>query len=403
MLLYSLLISFALTIFYVSILWAYKNEWQDIQETGEQPATGSTTISIIIPARNEAKNIFNILHDIFEQNYPAELFEVIVIDDHSDDETYAISSSFAERHPHFKTLKLSELTEVNGTETAYKKRAIEAAVKSATGTLIITTDADCRVQKTWLQHIAAFYEKEKCKLIAAPVCFYGVGGRFQQFQALDFCGMQAITGASLSMGMFNMANGANLAYEKEAFLKVNGYQDIDKKASGDDMLLVYKIAEQYPEQVKFLKDKLAVVYTKPTETINEFLQQRFRWTSKSRSYQDKRITGILGLVYLFVLSIWLNALYFIGKLIYSSIFPDRTLEGFLNFLPALILLLMTIFQIICKSIIDYYFLKSASTFFKRQDLMKSFFTSELLHIWYIPFVGTFGNILQYKWKGRKLN
>ncbi len=403
MLLYSLLISFALTIFYVSILWAYKNEWQDIQETGEQPATGSTTISIIIPARNEAKNIFNILHDISEQNYPAELFEVIVIDDHSDDETYAISSSFAERHPHFKTLKLSELTEVNGTETAYKKRAIEAAVKSATGTLIITTDADCRVQKTWLQHIAAFYEKEKCKLIAAPVCFYGVGGRFQQFQALDFCGMQAITGASLSMGMFNMANGANLAYEKEAFLKVNGYQDIDKKASGDDMLLVYKIAEQYPEQVKFLKDKLAVVYTKPTETINEFLQQRFRWTSKSRSYQDKRITGILGLVYLFVLSIWLNALYFIGKLIYSSIFPDRTLEGFLNFLPALILLLMTIFQIICKSIIDYYFLKSASTFFKRQDLMKSFFTSELLHIWYIPFVGTFGNILQYKWKGRKLN
>jgi biofilm PGA synthesis N-glycosyltransferase PgaC len=403
LLLYSLLISFALTIFYVSILWAYKNEWEDIQETGEQPATGSVTISIIIPARNEAKNIFNILHDISEQNYPAELFEVIVIDDHSDDETYAISSTFAKRHPHFKTLKLSVLTEVNGTETAYKKRAIEAAVKSATGTLIITTDADCRVQKTWLQHIAAFYEKENGKLIAAPVCFYGVGGRFQQFQALDFCGMQVITGASLSMGMFNMANGANLAYEKEAFLKVNGYQDIDKKASGDDMLLVYKIAQQYPEQVKFLKDKLAVVYTRPTETLSEFLQQRFRWTSKSRSYQDKRITAILGLVYLFVLSIWVNALYFIGKLIYSSIFPDRTLEGFLNFLPALILLLMTIFQIICKSIIDYYFLKSASTFFRRQDLMKSFFTSELLHIWYIPFVGTFGNILQYKWKGRKLN
>lgn len=403
MLLYSLLISFALTIFYVSILWAYKNEWEDIQETGEQPATGSVTISIIIPARNEAKNIFNILHDISEQNYPAELFEVIVIDDHSDDDTYAISCAFAETHPQFKIVKLADLLEQADIKSAFKKRAIEAAVKSATGTLIITTDADCRVQKTWLQHIAAFYEKENGKLIAAPVCFYGVGGRFQQFQALDFCGMQAITGASLSMGMFNMANGANLAYEKEAFLKVNGYQDIDKKASGDDMLLVYKIAQQYPEQVKFLKDKLAVVYTKPTETINEFLQQRFRWTSKSRSYQDKRITAILGLVYLFVLSIWVNALYFIGKLIYSSIFPDRTLEGFLNFLPALILLLMTIFQIICKSIIDYYFLKSASTFFRRQDLMKSFFTSELLHIWYIPFVGTFGNILQYKWKGRKLN
>lgn len=403
MLLYSLLISFALTIFYVSIMWAYKNEWEDLRET-EAPAqaAGTTTISIIIPARNEAKNIFNILHDISEQTYPAASFEVIVIDDHSDDDTHRISSSFAEHHPQFKTFRLSDLLAEADIKSAYKKRAIEAAVKLASGTLIITTDADCRVQKTWLQQIASFYEKEKCKLIAAPVCFYGVDGRFQQFQALDFCGMQAITGASLSMGMFNMANGANLAYEKEAFLQVNGYQDIDKKASGDDMLLVYKIAHQYPEQVKFLKDKLAVVYTKPCESINEFLQQRFRWTSKSRSYQDKRISLILGLVYLFVLSIWLNALYFIGKLIYSSIFPDRTLEGLLNFLPALMLLLMTIFQIICKSIIDYNFLKSASSFFKRQDLMKSFFTSELLHIWYIPFVGTFGNILQYQWKGRKL-
>lgn len=402
MLLYSLLISFALTIFYVSIMWAYKNEWEDLKETEDLPQSSGTNISIIIPARNEAKNIFNILHDISEQNYPAELFDVIVMDDHSDDDTYTISSSFAEKHPQFRIFKLADLIEQAGIKSAYKKRAIEAAVKLASGTLIVTTDADCRVQKTWLQHIAAFYEKEKCKLIAAPVCFYGVDSRFQQFQALDFCGMQAITGASLSMGMFNMANGANLIYEKEAFLKVNGYQDIDNKASGDDMLLVYKIAQQYPEQVKFLKDKLAVVYTKPCDTVNEFLQQRFRWTSKSRSYQDKRITLILGLVYLFVLSIWLNALYFIGKLTYSSIFPDRTLEGFLNFLPAIILLLMTIFQIFCKSIIDYSFLKSASSFFKRQDLMKSFFTSELLHIWYIPFVGTFGNILQYKWKGRKL-
>jgi cellulose synthase/poly-beta-1,6-N-acetylglucosamine synthase-like glycosyltransferase len=239
-------------------------------------------------------------------------------------------------------------------------------------------------------------------LIAAPVGYYNEHTKFQHFQALDFCGMQAITGASLSLGMFNMANGANLAYEKQAFLDVNGYQDIDQKASGDDMLLVYKIAQKFPDKIKFLKNKAAIVLTEPMHTLNDFLQQRFRWTSKSTSYQDKRITAILGLVYLFVLSIWLNALYFIGKSIYSIIFPTHTIIGLIDFLHVFFTLLMLIFQVVCKTLVDYQFLKSASAFFNRHDLMKSFFISELFHIWYIPFVGTFGNILKYKWKGRTL-
>ena len=137
-------------------------------------------------------------------------------------------------------------------------------------------------------------------------------------------------------------------------------------------------------------------------SLHDFLQQRFRWTSKSASYQDKRITLILGLVYLFVSSIWINALLFFGNLLYSSIFPDHTLIALLNFLPVFLYLLMLIFQVLCKTIIDYHFLKSASAFFNRHDLMDTFYSSELLHIWYIPFVGTLGNILHYKWKGRKL-
>jgi cellulose synthase/poly-beta-1,6-N-acetylglucosamine synthase-like glycosyltransferase len=214
--------------------------------------------------------------------------------------------------------------------------------------------------------------------------------------------MQAITGASLSLGMFNMANGANLAYEKQAFIDVSGYQDIDKKASGDDMLLVYKIAEKFPEKVRFLKNKAAIVLTEPMHTLQDFLQQRFRWTSKSTAYQDKRITAILGIVYLFVLSIWLNALYFIGKSTYSILFPTRTIIGLIDFLPVFFVFIMLCFQVVCKTIVDYQFLQTASAFFNRHDLMKSFITSELYHIWYIPFVGTLGNILKYKWKGRKL-
>lgn len=380
----------------------YKNEWNDLKETDELAETVSTFISVIIPARNEAQNINNILNDIFQQNYPSDLLEVIVIDDNSEDNTYDICLQLAKNNTLLTVYKLNDLIEDKST-TAYKKRAIEASVHKANGTLIVTTDADCRVQKNWLRSIATFYEKEKPTLIAAPVCFQNDKTRFEKFQTLDFCGMQAITGASLNMEMFNMANGANLAYEKQAFIDVEGYQHIDAKASGDDMLLVYKIAQRFSENVRFIKNKNAIVYTEPQRSLDDFLQQRFRWTSKSRSYQDRRITVILGLVYFFVLSIWMNAFYFIGRATYSIIFPDKTLIALLNFLPAFLYLFMSILQIICKFFIDYFFLKSASVFFNREDLMKTFVISEFYHIWYIPFVGTFGNILQYKWKGRKLS
>lgn len=397
-----LFLSFLLTIFYVSIMWTYKNEWENIEEVHFLNEHPGTSVSIIIPARNEAAAISHLLDDISHQAYPAELMEVIIVDDFSEDNTYEICRQYATQFSYIKVYKLQDILALNTSTEAYKKKAIEAAVKLAKGQLIITTDADCRLQRHWIHSIVSSYEKEKCALIAGPVGFYNDKSRFQHFQALDFCGMQAITGASINMEMFNMANGANLAYEKQAFLDVNGYQDIDKQASGDDMLLIYKIAQRYPDSVRFLKNKAAIVLTEPTHTLQDFLQQRFRWTSKSTSYQDKRITVILGLVYLFVLSIWINALLFFGSLLYSSIFPDHTLIALINFLPVFLYLLMLIFQLLCKSIIDYHFLKSAAAFFNRHDLMKSFYSSELLHIWYIPFVGTFGNILQYKWKGRKL-
>lgn len=398
-----LFISLLLTIFYVSIMWTYKNEWNEIEEIHLLSENSSTSVSVIIPARNEAANIGNLLHDITQQIYPVKLTEVIIIDDFSEDNTYEICRQYAAQFEHIKIYKLQEIIPDNTPTEAYKKKAIEAAVNLAKGQLIITTDADCRLQQHWIHSIVSFYEKEKCALIAAPVGYYQEKTRFQHFQALDFCGMQAITAAMLNMEIFNMANGANLAYEKQAFLDVNGYQDIDKKASGDDMLLVYKIAKHFPDKIRFLKNKAAIVLTEPMHTLSDFLQQRFRWTSKSTSYQDNRITIILGLVYLFVSSIWINSLMFFGNLLYSTIFPNHTLIALINFLPVFLYLLMLMFQLVCKTIIDYHFLKTASAFFNRHDLMETFYTSELLHIWYIPFVGTLGNILKYKWKGRKLS
>lgn len=397
-----LIISFLLTVFYISIMWMYKNEWEETNEIHVLNENPETSVTIIIPARNESKNIGNLLQDISQQIYPASLIETIVIDDYSEDDTFQICQKYTQEFNNIRVFKLSELLPDSEQTVSYKKKAIEQAVRLANGKLILTTDADCRLQQHWVHSIVSFYEKEKCALIAAPVGYYKEKSRFQHFQALDFCGMQAITAAMLRMEIFNMANGANLAYEKQVFIEVNGYRDIDQKASGDDMLLVYKIAQQFPEKVRFLKNRAAIVLTEPAQTFKAFLQQRFRWTSKSTSYQDKRMTLILGLVYFFVLSIWINATLFFGALLHVAFLSNKTILVFINFLPALLYLLMLIFQVACKSAVDYLFLKSAAAFFNRNDLMKTFASSEFLHIWYIPFVGTLGNILSYNWKGRKL-
>ena len=367
-----------LTIFYCCLMLFYRQSWLGIPVAKISGTSPATKVSIIIPARNESENIGRLLRDIQRQDYPEDLLEVIVVDDHSEDTTFEIASSF-----HVKVFKLEDLLMDAEPSEVYKKRAIELAVQQASGKLIITTDADCRMEPDWIKSMVTCYERSSYKLIAAPVVLEQDDTLFENFQVLDFCGMQAITGASLQNGLYNMANGANLAFEKEAFLQVNGYKGIDTKASGDDMLLVYKIAQQYPGAVHFLKSKEAIVRTAVMHSFADFLQQRFRWTSKSGSYQDKRMTLILGLVYLFVLTILINLSY--------AITTSYSMAWAVFFL-----------QLILKSVVDYIFLQSAASFFDRNDLMRTFITSELLHCWYIVFVGTLGNIFPYTWKGRKL-
>lgn len=397
-----LFIVFVLLVVYIGIMWTYKNQWEELKETHDLKEDCTTKVSVIIPARNEAQHIAKILTDITDQLYPTALTEIIVVDDFSEDDTVEIAMRFAKDFNQVRVLQLKD-TMQNDPQHAYKKRAIEYGISNAQGDLILTTDADCRLQKHWLHSIVSFYEKEKCALIAAPVGFYNEQTRFQHFQALDFCGMQAITGASVNMKLYNMANGANLAFEKQAFDAVNGYKGIDQKASGDDVLLMYKVAEKYPGKVRFLKNRVAIVLTYPMDTMSDFLQQRFRWTSKAGHYQDKRISFILLAVFLFVWSIWINFFLVFGRLIYYKIYPDPTISALFEFLNVLLIFVVLLIQIAGKSIVDYFFLQSATLFFNRHDLMKSFLYSQLLHIWYIPFVGTLGLILPYHWKGRKLN
>lgn len=369
-----------ITMAYCALMLNYWWNWRRYPETKFKETLFTTKVSVIIPARNEANNILNILSDLKDQYYPANLLEIIVVDDSSTDNTAELvqKASFIK----VQLLALNTFFDNNGNVLKLKKKAVETAVNIAKGDLIMVTDADCRLPSNWIAQFVAAYQHKKPALIAGPVLFDPANSLFDKFQALDFIGMMAITVAYINKGVYNMCNGSNLAFEKEAFLAVDGYKGIDHVASGDDMLLIYKIEKRFPGKIAYLKNKAAAVKTAPEQSLSAFLQQRFRWTSKSGQYQNKIITRDLALVYFF------NWILLIS--VFLFIFGYREV------------LVVLIPQIFLKVICDFLLLSSASRFYKKNNLIDVFIPSQFLHLFYILFVGTLGNIMPYTWKGRKL-
>ncbi len=362
-----------LFVIYSLLIFYYWLIWRSIPDYIPSATLPKTTITVIIPVRNEEENIGPLLQALQKQTYPAHLFQVIVVDDHSTDATTSIVLQFP-------SVKLIQLNEDN--INSYKKKAIETGIAAATGELIVTTDADCLPSPGWLRLLAAFKEEKQAVFIAAPVVINCNSSVVQLFQAMDFMVLQGITGAAVYKKSLSMCNGANLAYEKKVFAEVNGFTGIDNIASGDDMLLMHKIWKQYPENVHYLKSKEAIVSTQPMKTWKDFFNQRIRWASKAKKYDDKRILPVLLLVYLFNLSFLVLAV--------SSFFSYHYWIYFLGLW-------------IAKTIVELPFFIALSVFFNKQWAIKLFFFFQPLHILYTILSGLFGQFGKYEWKGRKVS
>ena len=382
-----LLISIFLLLPYFLLIIYYRQGWLEIEvycaDVNHQVL--NTFISVIIPARNEEKNIGTCIESVIKQTYPANLFEVIIINDYSDDETANIATSYNRRN--INVINLADFTG-NNILNSYKKKAIEIGISKAKGSLIVTTDADCIVPNKWLETIASYSKKTGSVFIAAPVSFFDLKNEdsilkkfLKVFQSLDFMMLQGITGASVHKKIHNMCNGANLAYEKEAFYKAGGFEGIDKIASGDDMLLMHKIQNLYPDRIGYLKSPNAIVKTQAAATVREFMNQRIRWASKADKYSDIKITTVLILVYF--LNLWILALVIV------------------SFFQVDIFYLL-IFSFFTKTFVELFFLLPVARFFKNEKLLWWFIVAEPFHIIYTLVAGWLGKFGSYTWKGRKV-
>lgn len=368
------LLIFLIALFIYSFLIDYyRRSWNRIHVFDLQNVD-DLKISVIIAVRNEQKNLPDLIKHLKNQQYPTHLFELILVDDHSTDGTWQALTAIATTDLSVKILQLP-----NGITS--KKKAIEVGIAAASGELIITTDADCRMSESWISSYASFYKKTDAQFIAAPVKMEGRISLLNIFQSLDFLAMQTITGASVNNRFHTMCNGANLAYTKSAFNEVNGFEGIDEIPSGDDMLLMHKIFTRYPDKVLYMKNREAIVTTHPELSWSNFFHQRIRWASKAVHYKDRRIIYVLALTYL------VNVCYLV--LAVAVIFKFSWISFLLLFLLA-------------KVLIEFPFVNASAIFFQQQHLMKYFPLLQPVHILYIVVSGWLGRFGSYDWKSRTI-
>jgi cellulose synthase/poly-beta-1,6-N-acetylglucosamine synthase-like glycosyltransferase len=363
------LLIYALVIFY------YHRIWERIPEISPAGIVQQVTVTVIIPARNEAAHIRNCLQSLFNQSYPSACTDILVVNDFSTDETAAIVSEYSDK---CRLLNLSDYlcNQVN----SYKKKAIETGIAHSTAELIICTDADCVMEQDWIHSLVSAYQLENRVFIAAPVKIIPDGSALSVFQTLDFISLQGITGAAVYKNLYPMCNGANLAYSRKAFESVGGFSDIDHIASGDDMLLMKKIQKSFPGRSGYVKNPHAVVSTVSASNIRAFFNQRIRWASKIAHYKHPATFITLALVYLLNLSLLL--------VFFTSFF-----YGHWKWLFILVL---------SKTISEYFFVSKVARFFGQQSLMKYFILCQPFHIIYTVIAGSFGSFGSYEWKNRKV-
>lgn len=328
-------------------------------------------VSVLIAARNEENNIERLLKSLYNQTFAKDLFEVIIIDDSSKDNTLLIVENFIKVNNDINL-------KIFNAEKEGKKFAISQALHLAHNDLVIVTDADCVLKTTWIESIVNFYKEKKCKMILAPVLLSPAETFFEKIQVLEHLSLIGSTAGSANIGFPVMCNGANMAYEREAALEVEKYRKDFNIPSGDDMFLMEQFVKNYGHQsVKFLLSKSAIVETKTCKTVSEFFRQRRRWVSKTKAYTSWKILTTAFIVLFFNLSI--------VSLFVSSFF-----------IPALwsLYFLLTLL----KFFIDLPLLKNITSFMNQSGLLKWTLPLEFIYPFYAVFTAISGMLINVKWK-----
>lgn len=343
--------------------------------------------SILIPFRNEAHNLPYLLKSIASLDYPSHAFEILLIDDASTDTSLQVIQDFINNHP---ALSIRVLPSIRTTGSP-KKDAISVGIDRAQNEWILTTDADCTLEKTWLLAFNDCIQTYMPKMIVAPVSIASSNSAnfIHAYEQLDFLSLMGATRGGFGLGIPFLCNGANLAYKKEAFITVNGFANNDHIASGDDHFLLEKFVKTFPKNVHYLNSLEAGVTTQPQSYWKALISQRVRWASKTSSYSFwfSKMTGIAVFLANLIAGIFLIALplVFLGDNAFAKAVSNQLLLG----------------TLLIKCAVDFVLITQTASFFDRKKYLKWY---PLIMICY-PIITIYIAIKalksSYEWKGRR--
>jgi cellulose synthase/poly-beta-1,6-N-acetylglucosamine synthase-like glycosyltransferase len=366
---------FIFFVLYFGLLMILYSGFVRIIEQAQPEATKSIhSLSVIVPFRNEEQNIFNVLGDLFQQNYPTEKFEILLVNDHSEDH------SMQKAEEAIKMSSFSKCIFIHPAKSG-KKAAITEGVRQASGDVIVTIDADCRVGRDWLKSINAIVVDQNIKMVFGAVRIEPDDSIFSNMQSIEFSSLIGSGAASLAHGVPTMCNGANLAFRKETFNEVNGYEGNMQIASGDDEFLMRKISRKYPKGIAFNNYKPSIVITYAQSALSDFLAQRIRWAGKWRAHHDIKSK----LLALFIFS-------FHALLLASPFFIMHNK------------LALVVFGVLflCKAIVEYRFLRIVNFWLNARWNWLAFILLQLTYSLYAVVTALAALVVLPHWKGRKI-
>ena len=332
------------------------------------------SVSVLIPARNEEKKIARILNAMKYIDYPSDRWELIVVDDRSEDFTFKVAESFKSEIPNLHIIRI-EKEDIN---LSPKKHAIERAICHSTGEIILTTDADCRPKKGWISEIVSYFDKETAMVAGfSPVIDdKNKDNLLTSFQFIESISLGGLAAGAIGIGYPLTCTGRNLAYRREIFNNIGGFGGFKKYISGDDDLLMHLIRKKTKLIIKYAQKP--IVTSMPAENFKDFLNNRLRHASKFIPYPFN-VKIISAFFYLFNLIIILSFLSILLMPSYLWIF---------------------IVSLLIKYFTDYSFVKKTKKRFGIKEPIKKFTLVFLLHPFYITIFGFLGLRGKFKWKDK---
>ena len=372
-------IAFIITLLYVILILSLILGCNTVSDFKLKNVKPKVKFSIIIPFRNESKNLPELLKTIGELKYPKVNFEVILVNDASEDNSVTVISEFIKTAS--QKLNITIIDNIRVSKSP-KKDAITTAILKAKHEWIITTDADCILPHLWLHTFNECIIQNTCNFIVAPVTFANSNTTFERFQILDILSLQGATIGAFGLNKPFLCNGANLAYNKTFFNTLNGFEGNNNIASGDDVFMLEKAVKFSPESVTYLKHKDAIVQTHPEANFKQLISQRVRWAAKASKYDNwfSKITGV-------------------------TVFMMNLLTSVLWFLLAFKQLHLTTFSIFftIKIGVDFILIHKTARFFNQKKHLTSYLISGVFYPFFSVFVVFISFFKDYNWKGRQFS